>query len=173
MLSKFKPPGEAQQVYRLLFHFAGQYVKHNKERGLTLDTVHFLAYAILMLHTDRHNPKVKRKMNKEQFKKIVAAGGAQIPEDAVECMYDRVVAHEFRLQITESDRVSFRVCVLLMARAVELTSVGDGPFAVSILRRPALSVRSGVQSTGQRSTGASAFAGFFSLRGSCAFGRRS
>lgn len=50
--SKFRPPGEAQQVYRLLYRFASLYVKDNQERGLDLDTVHFLAYAILMLHTD-------------------------------------------------------------------------------------------------------------------------
>lgn len=105
-LSKFRPPGEAQQVYRLLYRFASLYVRDNQEKGLDLDTVHFLAYAILMLHTDRHNPKVKRKMMKEQFRKIVAAGGAQLPDEVVDCMYDRVVAHEFRLNITDSDRVT-------------------------------------------------------------------
>lgn len=105
-LSRFQPPGEAQQVYRLLYRFAGLYVRDNKERGLDLDTVHFLAYAILMLHTDRHNPKVRRKMTKEQFRKIVAAGGAQLPDGVVDCMYDRVVVHEFRLNITDTDRVS-------------------------------------------------------------------
>ncbi|KAL8438480.1 hypothetical protein Efla_002230 [Eimeria flavescens] len=108
-LSKFRPPGEAQQVYRLLYRFASLYVTDNQERGWDLDTVHFLAYAILMLHTDRHNPKVKRKMTKEQFRKIVAAGGAQLQEEVVDCMYDRVVAHEFRLDITESDRVYSRL----------------------------------------------------------------
>ncbi|CDJ57692.1 TBC domain-containing protein, putative [Eimeria maxima] len=108
-LSRFQPPGEAQQVYRLLYRFAGLYVRDNKERGLDLDTVHFLAYAILMLHTDRHNPKVRRKMTKEQFRKIVAAGGAQLPDGVVDCMYDRVVVHEFRLNITDTDRVYSRL----------------------------------------------------------------
>ncbi|XP_026190806.1 uncharacterized protein LOC34622114, partial [Cyclospora cayetanensis] len=108
-LSKFRPPGEAQQVYRLLYRFASLYVRDNEEHGLDLDTVHFLAYAILMLHTDRHNPKVKRKMTKEQFRKIVAAGGAQLPDEVVDCMYDRVVIHEFRLNITDTDRVYSRL----------------------------------------------------------------
>jgi hypothetical protein len=64
-LSGFRLPGEAQKIDRLMEKFAARFVSCNPEAFKSADVAYVLAYSVIMLNTDAHNPMVKNKMSKE------------------------------------------------------------------------------------------------------------
>lgn len=64
-LSGFRLPGEAQKIDRLMEKFAQRYVSCNPEAFKSADVAYVLAYSVIMLNTDAHNPQVKNKMSKQ------------------------------------------------------------------------------------------------------------
>ncbi|KAJ2068436.1 hypothetical protein GGI08_000874, partial [Coemansia sp. S2] len=60
-------PAESQQIDRVITSFAGRYHMCNPGLFYSADIVYAYAFAILLLHTDAHNPKVKHKISKAQF----------------------------------------------------------------------------------------------------------
>lgn len=61
-LSGFRLPGEAQKIDRLMEKFAQRYCKCNPKSFSSADTAYVLAYSVIMLNTDAHNPMVKQKV---------------------------------------------------------------------------------------------------------------
>lgn len=57
-------PGEAQKIDRLMEKFAERYLKCNPNSFKSADVAYVLAYSVIMLNTDLHNPQVKKKMSK-------------------------------------------------------------------------------------------------------------
>jgi brefeldin A-inhibited guanine nucleotide-exchange protein len=98
-------PGEAQQIERILEKFAVHYYKQNSDSVFSnsgsftsssytlVDAAWALAYAVIMLNTDAHNPQVKKKMSKQQF--IHNCRGINdeedFPEDYLGELFDRIV----------------------------------------------------------------------------------
>ena len=64
-LSGFRLPGEAQKIDRLMEKFAERYVSCNPDTFKSADVAYVLAYSVIMLNTDAHNPQVKAKMSKQ------------------------------------------------------------------------------------------------------------
>ena len=64
-LAGFRLPGEAQKIDRLMEKFAARYVTCNPESFKSADVAYVLAYSVIMLNTDAHNPMVKTKMTKQ------------------------------------------------------------------------------------------------------------
>ena len=64
-LDGFRLPGEAQKIDRLMEKFAERYVNCNGETFKSADVAYVLAYSVIMLNTDAHNPQVKTKMTKQ------------------------------------------------------------------------------------------------------------
>ena len=65
-LDGFRLPGEAQKIDRLVEKFAERYVSCNAESYFrSADVAYVLAYSVVMLNTDAHNPQVKTKMTKQ------------------------------------------------------------------------------------------------------------
>ncbi|KAJ2461175.1 hypothetical protein GGI03_005098, partial [Coemansia sp. RSA 2337] len=60
-------PAESQQIDRVITSFAGRYHMCNPGLFYSADIVYAYSFAILLLHTDAHNPKVKHKISKAQF----------------------------------------------------------------------------------------------------------
>lgn len=61
----FRLPGEAQKIDRLMEKFAERFVHCNPDKFKSADVAYVLAYSVIMLNTDAHNPGVKVKMSKE------------------------------------------------------------------------------------------------------------
>ncbi|KAK6140598.1 hypothetical protein DH2020_025662 [Rehmannia glutinosa] len=61
-LQGFRLPGEAQKIDRIMEKFAERYCKCNPKVFTTADTAYVLAYSVIMLNTDAHNPMVKNKV---------------------------------------------------------------------------------------------------------------
>ena len=53
-------PGEAQKIDRLMEKFAERFVKCNPASFKSADVAYVLAYSVIMLNTDAHNPQVRR-----------------------------------------------------------------------------------------------------------------
>lgn len=67
LLDKFRLPGEAQKIDRIMIKFAQAFVVANPISFSCPDTAYVLAYSTIMLNTDLHNPQVKRRMTKDEF----------------------------------------------------------------------------------------------------------
>jgi hypothetical protein len=60
-MSAFKLPGEAQKIDRIVEAFAREFHKANPTVFSHQDTVHKLAFSVLMLNTDKHNKGIRKK----------------------------------------------------------------------------------------------------------------
>lgn len=64
-LDGFRLPGEAQKIDRFMLKFAERYTYCNTNAFASANVAYVLAYAVIMLNTDAHNPMVKKKMTKQ------------------------------------------------------------------------------------------------------------
>ena len=70
-LQGFRLPGEAQKIDRIMEKFAECYSKCNPKAFTSADTAYVLAYSVILLNTDAHNPMVKNKVCQSTFIKIL------------------------------------------------------------------------------------------------------
>jgi len=72
------------------------------------DTAYALAYAVIMLNIDAHNPMVSSKMSKDDFVHMISMVDAEEmpPKELLEETYDSIVKEEIRMNI---DLNSFEV----------------------------------------------------------------
>jgi golgi-specific brefeldin A-resistance guanine nucleotide exchange factor 1 len=59
MLATFRLPGEAQQIDRIMENFAKRFFDTGAEEIRSADAAYVLAFSVVMLNTDQHNPQVK------------------------------------------------------------------------------------------------------------------
>lgn len=64
-MNGFRLPGEAQKIDRLMEKFAERFVSCNPDAFKSADVAYVLAYSVIMLNTDAHNPQVKVKMSQQ------------------------------------------------------------------------------------------------------------
>nr|GEV84373.1 brefeldin A-inhibited guanine nucleotide-exchange protein 5 [Tanacetum cinerariifolium] len=99
-LKGFRLPGEAQKIDRIMEKFAERYCSDNPGLFQSADTAYVLAYAVIMLNTDAHNPMVWPKISKSDF---VRMNGTNDPEECapkvlLEEIYDSIVKEEIKLK---------------------------------------------------------------------------
>ncbi|GLJ54588.1 hypothetical protein SUGI_1172590 [Cryptomeria japonica] len=99
-LQGFRLPGEAQKIDRITEKFAERYCKCNPKAFTSADTAYVLAYSVIMLNTDAHNPMVKNKMSKADFIRNNRGidDGQDLPEDYLGSLYDRIVKIEIKMK---------------------------------------------------------------------------
>lgn len=104
-LSGFRLPGEAQKIDRLMEKFAERYVRCNPDAFKSADVAYVLAYSVIMLNTDAHNPMVKKKMSKEDFLRNNRGinDGGDLDSQFMESLYDRIVGDEIKMNDDEGD----------------------------------------------------------------------
>ncbi|EPS69435.1 hypothetical protein M569_05331, partial [Genlisea aurea] len=99
-LKGFRLPGEAQKIDRIMEKFAERYCADNPDLFKNADTAYVLAYAVIMLNTDAHNPMVWPKMSKSDFVRINAMNDAEesAPVELLEEIYDSIVNEEIKMK---------------------------------------------------------------------------
>ena len=99
-LEGFRLPGESQKIDRLMEKFAERYHKLNPTVYKSADTAYVLAFSVIMLNTDAHNPQVKNKMTKEGFIRNNRGidDGQDLPKEILEDLYDRIVNNEIKMK---------------------------------------------------------------------------
>ncbi|CAD6336232.1 unnamed protein product [Miscanthus lutarioriparius] len=103
-LQGFRLPGEAQKIDRIMEKFAQCYCKCNPNAFTSADTAYVLAYSVILLNTDAHNPTVKNKMSKADFMRNNRGidDGKDLPEDYLSTLYDQIVNNEIKMTADSS-----------------------------------------------------------------------
>ncbi|KAF3328143.1 brefeldin A-inhibited guanine nucleotide-exchange protein 2-like protein [Carex littledalei] len=99
-LQGFRLPGEAQKIDRIMEKFSERYCKCNPKAFTSADTAYVLAYSVILLNTDAHNPMVKHKMSPDDFIRNNRGidDGKDLPEEYMRSLYDRLVKHEIKMK---------------------------------------------------------------------------
>ncbi|KAK8941983.1 Brefeldin A-inhibited guanine nucleotide-exchange protein 2 [Platanthera guangdongensis] len=99
-LQGFRLPGEAQKIDRIMEKFAQRYCKCNPNVFSSADTGYVLAYSVIMLNTDAHNPMVKNKMSPDDFisNNRGIDDGKDLPEEYLRALYERISKNEIKLK---------------------------------------------------------------------------
>ncbi|KAJ3682434.1 hypothetical protein LUZ60_015007 [Juncus effusus] len=99
-LQGFRLPGEAQKIDRIMEKFAERYCKCNPKTFISADTAYVLAYSVILLNTDAHNPMVKNKMSPDDFIRNNRGidDGKDLPEEYMRSLYDRISRNEIKMK---------------------------------------------------------------------------
>ncbi|WWC86203.1 uncharacterized protein L201_001076 [Kwoniella dendrophila CBS 6074] len=69
LLETFRLPGEAQPISRITETFAEHFFSFKPAEIVDQDAVYVLAYSVIMLNTDLHNPQNRKRMTIEDYRK--------------------------------------------------------------------------------------------------------
>lgn len=108
-LSGFRLPGEAQKIDRIMEKFAERYTTQNPSIFPSADTAFILAFSVIMLNTDLHNPSIKeeRRMTVDSFlrnNRGIGENGSDLPEDFLRGIFDRIKERPFSLKEDDAAR---------------------------------------------------------------------
>jgi len=89
--------------------FAECFTSQNEGVFQSADTAFILAFSVIMLQTDLHNPNIKpeKKMTVEMFirnNKGISVDGGDLPDDLLEGIYKRILAQPFTLKEDDEAR---------------------------------------------------------------------
>jgi len=106
-LGRFRLPGEAQKIDRMMEEFAGVYCRINADLYSKSDTCYVLAFSIIMLNTSLHNPSVRDKLTADQFVKMNNGinDGGDLPAQLLIDAYHSI--KEIPFKIPEDDSGDF------------------------------------------------------------------
>ncbi|GFO03195.1 Brefeldin a-inhibited guanine nucleotide-exchange protein 1 [Plakobranchus ocellatus] len=105
-LEGFRLPGESQKIDRLMEKFASRYYECNQQLEIfaSADTAYVLAFSVIMLTTDLHNPQVKAssKMTKEQYIRMNRGinDSKDLPADYLSAIYDEISGKEIKMKVS-------------------------------------------------------------------------
>ncbi|XP_071724366.1 LOW QUALITY PROTEIN: brefeldin A-inhibited guanine nucleotide-exchange protein 2-like [Rutidosis leptorrhynchoides] len=99
-LQGFRLPGEAQKIDRIMEKFAERYCKCNPKAFSSADTAYVLAYSVILLNTDAHNPMVKNKMSADDFIRNNRGidDGKDLPEEYLRSLFERISRKEIKMK---------------------------------------------------------------------------
>ncbi|MBA0714875.1 hypothetical protein Golax_013819 [Gossypium laxum] len=99
-LQGFRLPGEAQKIDRIMEKFAERYCKCNPKAFISADTAYVLAYSVILLNTDAHNPMVKNKMSADDFVRNNRGidDGKDLPEEYLRSLFERISRNEIKMK---------------------------------------------------------------------------
>jgi len=95
-LYRFRLPGEAQKIDRIMEKFAERYYLQHKDQFASADMAFILAFSTIMLQTNLHNPAIKddKRMTKEQFikqNKGISSDG-ELSDELLSAIYDNIAS---------------------------------------------------------------------------------
>ena len=104
-LERFRLPGEAQKIDRMIERFANAFCEQNPGLFVNTDAAFVLGYSVIMLNTDLHNPNIapENRMTPEGFIKNCRGinDGGDFPSDYLLDIYHRI--QENAISLKEDD----------------------------------------------------------------------
>lgn len=104
-LERFRLPGEAQKIDRMMERFASTYCEQNPGTFVNTDAAFVLGYSVIMLNTDLHNPNIapENRMTEEGFIKNCRGinDGGDFPRNYLLDIYHRI--QEDAISLKEDD----------------------------------------------------------------------
>lgn len=109
MCEAFRLPGEAQQIARVTETFARKYYAMRPPGIASEDAVYVLAYSIIMLNTDLHNPQVTRRMTIADYQKNLRGvnDGGDFDADYLATIYDTIRRREIVMPEEHAGQLGF------------------------------------------------------------------
>ncbi|GAC97078.1 hypothetical protein PHSY_004662 [Pseudozyma hubeiensis SY62] len=109
MLESFRLPGESQQIERVTQTFASTYFAAKPDGIATEDAVFILAYSVIMLNTDQHNPQNKRRMTVEDYRKNLRGvnGGDDFGPELTCAIYESIRKREIVMPEEHAGQLGF------------------------------------------------------------------
>lgn len=126
MLETFRLPGESQQINRITETFASIYFASGPAEIKTEDAVYVLAYSVIMLNTDLHNPQIRKRMTIEDYQRNLRGvnGGANFSSEYLQSIYDSIRKREIVMPEEHTGQLGFEYAWKeLLARSRQ-----SGPF---------------------------------------------
>lgn len=105
----FRLPGEAQQIARVTETFARKYFSTKPPGIRSEDAVYVLAYSIIMLNTDLHNPQVTRRMSTADYQRNLRGvnDGADFDQEYLASIYDGIRRREIVMPEEHAGQLGF------------------------------------------------------------------
>ncbi|KAI3636978.1 hypothetical protein MIR68_005245 [Amoeboaphelidium protococcarum] len=99
LLQTFRLPGEAQKIDRIMNEFARKFCQDNSDVFQSPDTAYILAFSLIMLNTDAHNPNVKKKMSVTDFLRNNRGinNKEDLPRPFMEQLYYNIINNEIKM----------------------------------------------------------------------------
>ncbi|KAG5438323.1 hypothetical protein PCANB_002811 [Pneumocystis canis] len=99
-LQSFRLPGEAQKIDRYMLKFAERYINCNPNAFANADTAYILAYSVIILNTDLHNPHIKKRMSLNDFMKNISKinDGESLSKEYLTEIYEEISSNEIVLK---------------------------------------------------------------------------
>ncbi|KAG6874307.1 hypothetical protein C0995_001532 [Termitomyces sp. Mi166 len=109
LLESFRLPGEAQQIARITETFASAYFASGPEEIRSEDAVYVLAYSVIMLNTDLHNPQVRKRMTIEDYQRNLRQvnDGDNFSPEFLQSIYDSIRKREIVMPEEHTGQVGF------------------------------------------------------------------
>ncbi|RLN12051.1 hypothetical protein C2845_PM09G16360 [Panicum miliaceum] len=97
-LETFRLPGESQKIQRILEAFSERYYEQSPQIFVNIDAALVLSYSVILLNTDQHNVRVKKKMTEEDFIRNNRRinGGNDLPMEFLSEIYYSICRNEIR-----------------------------------------------------------------------------
>ena len=104
-LSTFQLPSEGQKIDRVIESFSSKYYNDNNILFKNANCAFYLSYAIMILQTELHNPKVKERMNIEGFLKLFEEKDYEtLSKEYLEDIYKQILEEPLSLPELEEER---------------------------------------------------------------------
>ncbi|OXG34789.1 Sec7 domain-containing protein [Cryptococcus neoformans Bt120] len=99
LLETFRLPGEAQPIARITETFAEHFFSFSPPEIADQDAVYVLAYSVIMLNTDLHNPQNRKRMTVEDYRKNLRGvnGGKDFDPAYLEGIHESIKKREIIL----------------------------------------------------------------------------
>jgi hypothetical protein len=115
--------------------FAERYTIQNPDIFPSADCAFILAFSIIMLNTDLHNPAIKeeRRMTKDSFirNNRGIADGKDLPDETLGSIFDRIKKNQISLKEDDEARMKLRVKPMSTHNASVSNALNPSPFFVS------------------------------------------
>ncbi|KAJ7168148.1 hypothetical protein C8R43DRAFT_983232 [Mycena crocata] len=109
LLVTFRLPGESQQIARITETFASIYFAAGPDEIQNEDAVYVLAYSVIMLNTDLHNPQVRKRMTIEEYRRNLRGvnNNSDFSEEFLQNIYDSIRKREIIMPEEHSGQLGF------------------------------------------------------------------
>ncbi|KAF5372839.1 hypothetical protein D9758_001701 [Tetrapyrgos nigripes] len=109
LLESFRLPGEAQQIARITETFANVYFDAKPAGIKSSDAVYVLAYSIIMLNTDLHNPQIRKRMSFEEYQRNLRGvnDGSDFAPEYLQNIYDSIRKREIVMPEEHTGQLGF------------------------------------------------------------------
>ncbi|EIW85385.1 Sec7-domain-containing protein [Coniophora puteana RWD-64-598 SS2] len=109
MLETFRLPGEAQQISRITETFASVYFASEPAEVKSEDAIYVLAYSVILLNTDLHNPQIRKRMTIEDYTRNLRGvnDNSNFSPEFLQSIYDSIRKREIVMPEEHTGQLGF------------------------------------------------------------------